>query len=75
MNNPPIRMILQETSNDTPREVDVYDFMHDTMETFQSLALCWMPKGQAWTTVPVAFLRPIEDKPKKTKLNEKVENT
>ncbi len=75
MNNPPIKMILQPTQQDIPKEVDVYDFMHDTYETFQSLALCWDPKGKVWYTVPVASLIPIENKPKKTKLNEKVDNT
>lgn len=70
MNNPPIKMTYQETSLDKPKEVDVYDFMHDTIETMQSWALCWVPKGQCWITVPVAFLSPIISEPKKKKLNE-----
>ena len=72
MNNPPIKMLLQESTNSEIIEVDVYDFMHDTTETFQSLALCWVEKDKIWTTVPVGFLSPINIKTKTQKLNEEV---
>lgn len=74
LNNSPLKMILQESFEDQPREVWVYDFMHDTVETFQSLALCWDPSSKVWLTIPVACISPIEH-PRKQKLNETVDNT
>ena len=57
--NFPIKMIWQEAGWAKPKEVFVYDFMHDTVETFQSLALCWVPSSDGWATINVACLRPI----------------
>ena len=45
-----------------PRVVHVYDFMHETIETFQTFALCWCPWNESWITVAVAYLSPIIDK-------------
>lgn len=75
MINSPLNMYYQETHMTKPREVLVYDFMHDTLETLQSWALCWDIKSEAWITVLVAFLSPPEEltmKSTKQKLNEEV---
>ena len=72
MNNPPLKMLLQEPYKPA-EEVWVYDFMHDINESFQSLALCWSPKSNTWTTIPVSFLNPITNE--KKKLTEEVITT
>lgn len=73
MCNPPVKMLLQYTPQDTPQEVLVYDFMHETQETFQTLGVCWSEKTEAWFVVPLASLTPIiEPKSKKKKLTEEV---
>lgn len=72
MSNPPIPMLYRELSCMEPKEVLVYDFMHDTQDTFQTLAVCWVPSIKSWLTINIAALTPIVDK-KKT-LNEDKDN-
>lgn len=57
--NVPIRMMCKESGWSAAKEVLVYDFMHDIVDTFQSFALCWVPSSQGWITVNVACLEPI----------------
>lgn len=73
MNNIPFEMIYKESYMDKGKKVLVYDFIHDTIDTFQSCALCWVPSSKAWLTAPVALLTPVI-KTKKKKLNEDIIN-
>ena len=68
MNNPPIKMIFQETEHHKAKPVLVYDFFHNP-ETFDTFALCWSIDEEFWWTVPVFGLKPILESEKKT-LNE-----
>lgn len=69
MNNIPIKMIYKENHMDDGKEVLVYDFLHETIETYQSFALCWVPSSEMWITVPIVYLTPVMNF-KKKKLNE-----
>lgn len=65
MNNPPIKMMFQESPDKMAKPVLVYDFIHNP-ETFDSFALCWSIEGNFWWTVPVFSLTPILESEKKT---------
>ena len=62
MKNDYIKMNCKLETWKEPREVHVYDFMHETIETFQTFALCWCPWNESWLTVGVVYLSPITDK-------------
>lgn len=55
----PFKMILQELSWHIPREVYVFDFIHNTYEALDTSALCWDSESQVWITVPISHLKPI----------------
>lgn len=61
MNNPPIKMIMQETTFATPKDVLVYDFITDT-ETLNTYALCWVIDSSTWVTVPIYCIEPMKQK-------------
>ena len=61
----PVKMLYQETSFSAIIEVDLYHIYTD-FQTFESLAICWVPSRECWMTTPIYDLKPIK---KKEKLN------
>jgi hypothetical protein len=61
MNNPPIKMTMQENSFAVGKEVLVYDFITDT-ETLNTYALCWVTSSNNWVTVPIYCVAPLNQK-------------
>ena len=60
----PLRLMFKDPDTQKTEEVSVFDFIHDTQDTFQSLALCWVPRTESWMTISVALLSPIDSKKK-----------
>ena len=70
MSNVPIPMLWQELDWQKTKKVLVYDFLHETIETFQTFALCWVPSTHMWLTIPISALKPDT----KTVLKEDITN-
>lgn len=57
----PIKMRLtRDTSSGVKRSIiDVYAF---TMDENDSYAICWNPSTEAWLTIPVYYLEPLNQR-------------